>query len=547
MTDFLKGPNNTFRLNHRYPSFGRPWTRVYADTLLDSWFVGDFASANYYITVEYDSNQKETMQVSVIARPEHASFTIYGRTSIQYELITLLATVNASKLNLTASALPGFDGAKVIFTATYGETINQLGKPTVVIGSGLTDGEVTPIETTRTFGNILILSNPDVTAETASDSVTFLAGDGIGITSNNVSKSITFSSITNNFKNFTIGTTVLTADNPNDSIRLVPSNSVGITASSLTNEIAISATGILDNLNVSGESVLNTLSVSGNTTVSNLTVSGNFVVTGTTTTTNSAAVSIADYVITLAQGAATSQIANGAGVTIAGALASMKWDHTTLSWQFNKILTPSVNNTYTLGTPNLLWQNVYATTLTGTLATGPQPNITALGSLDTLTINGVFNATLSTVAQPNITSVGTLSGLSVGGLSTTSSLTVTGLTTLQQTQELYLAVTPAATAAFNFVNGGIYYCTGMNQNFTAVYTNVPTYSPYTVATTVILVQGGTPYVPTTLSINGVSQIIKWLGGSVPTGSASKVNIVGFTFIITSNNVYTVLGSYAEYY
>jgi hypothetical protein len=482
MTDFLKGPNNTFRLNHRYPSFGRPWTRVYADTLLDSWFVGDFASANYYITVEYDSNQKETMQVSVIARPEHASFTIYGRTSIQYELITLLATVNASKLNLTASALPGFDGAKVIFTATYGETINQLGKPTVVIGSGLTDGEVTPIETTRTFGNILILSNPDVTAETASDSVTFLAGDGIGITSNNVSKSITFSSITNNFKNFTIGTTVLTADNPNDSIRLVPSNSVGITASSLTNEIAISATGILDNLNVSGESVLNTLSVSGNTTVSNLTVSGNFVVTGTTTTTNSAAVSIADYVITLAQGAATSQIANGAGVTIAGALASMKWDHTTLSWQFNKILTPSVNNTYTLGTPNLLWQNVYATTLTGTLATGPQPNITALGSLDTLTINGVFNATLSTVAQPNITSVGTLSGLSVGGLSTTSSLTVTGLTTLQQTQELYLAVTPAATAAFNFVNGGIYYCTGMNQNFTAVYTNVPTYSPYTVAT-----------------------------------------------------------------
>jgi hypothetical protein len=521
---------------------------VYADTLIDSWFVGDFSSANYHITVEYDSNQKETLQVLVVARPEHASFTVYGRTSIQHELITLTATVTASKLNLNASALPGFDGAKVIFTATYGETINQLGKPTVVIGAGSTGiGGATPDNTNYTFGTILVLSNPDVLAETASDSVTLLAGNGIDITSNNVSKAITFSSTTNNFKNFTIGATVLTADNPNDSISFSASDGIAISASSLTNNIALSATGILSSLNVSGNSVLNTLSVSGNTTVSNLTVSGNFNVTGTTTTTNSAAVSIADFVITLAQGATTSQLANGAGLTIAGAVASMKWDHTTLSWQFNKTLTPSVNNTYTLGTSDLLWQNVYATALTGTLATGPQPNITALGSLDTLTINGVFNATLSTAAQPNITSIGTLSSLSVNGLSATSRLTVTGLTTLQQTQELYLAVTPTATAAFNFVNGAIYYCTGMNQNFTAAYTNVPTSSPYVVATSVVISQGGTAYLPTSLSINGTSQTIKWLGGSAPTGSASRINIIGFTFVITSTSTYIVLGSFAEYY
>jgi hypothetical protein len=86
----------------------------------------------------------------------------------------------------------------------------------------------------------------------------------------------------------------------------------------------------------------------------------------------------------------------------------------------------------------------------------------------------------------------------------------------------------------------------MNQNFTAAYTNVPTDSSYVLATSVVLVQGGTPYIPTALSINGIGQTIKWLGGSTPSGAASKVGVVGFTFIVTSTNTFTVLGSYAEY-
>lgn len=184
MTDFLRGPNNTFRLNHRYPSFGRPWTRVYADTLIDSWFVGDFSSANYHITVEFDSNQKETMQVLVVARPEHASFTVYGRTSIQDELITLSATVTASKLYLTASSTnSAFDGAKVIFTATYAETISQLAKPTSVPGLPTTLGTPQPLRSELGFEspgfNVDVSGNIDITGEFRINGVSIATADDI--------------------------------------------------------------------------------------------------------------------------------------------------------------------------------------------------------------------------------------------------------------------------------------------------------------------------------------------------------------------------------
>jgi hypothetical protein len=61
-----------------------------------------------------------------------------------------------------------------------------------------------------------------------------------------------------------------------------------------------------------------------------------------------------------------------------------------------------------------------ATTLTGSISTASQPNITSVGTLSNLTVSGEVSAstisgTILTPSQPNITSVGTLSALSVGG------------------------------------------------------------------------------------------------------------------------------------
>ena len=61
-----------------------------------------------------------------------------------------------------------------------------------------------------------------------------------------------------------------------------------------------------------------------------------------------------------------------------------------------------------------------ASTLSGTLLTAIQPNITSIGTLSSLTVtNGVvasqLTGTLQTAAQPNITSIGNLLSVSIGG------------------------------------------------------------------------------------------------------------------------------------
>ena len=98
-------------------------------------------------------------------------------------------------------------------------------------------------------------------------------------------------------------------------------------------------------------------------------------------------------------------------------------------------------------TNNVVAGNVYAntgiigaTTLTGTLSTAAQTNITSVGTLSGLTVTAPITGsvtgsaatagTVTTAAQPNITSVGTLSALGVNGIVTAQSFTAnTGLFT----------------------------------------------------------------------------------------------------------------------
>ena len=68
----------------------------------------------------------------------------------------------------------------------------------------------------------------------------------------------------------------------------------------------------------------------------NMTLAGNLTVNGTVTAVNSTTVDIADKNLTLAKGAANAAAANGAGVTIDGASATMLYVSGTDSWDFNK-------------------------------------------------------------------------------------------------------------------------------------------------------------------------------------------------------------------
>ena len=65
-------------------------------------------------------------------------------------------------------------------------------------------------------------------------------------------------------------------------------------------------------------------------------IAGNLQVDGTQTTINSTTVSIDDLNFTIASDAADSSAANGAGITIGGAAATMLYTHATTSFDFNK-------------------------------------------------------------------------------------------------------------------------------------------------------------------------------------------------------------------
>ena len=128
-TNFFKqSPQNKLSLtNNTQLAYKGSWIQIYPDTEIDRWYVGDYSSANYTITVEFNSNKKEVLQVLIVARPDQASVTIFGRTSIDDSLVNITATVNDSYVSVIANATDtSFIGAKLIFYAMYAETITPL-------------------------------------------------------------------------------------------------------------------------------------------------------------------------------------------------------------------------------------------------------------------------------------------------------------------------------------------------------------------------------------------------------------------------------------
>jgi hypothetical protein len=85
------------------------------------------------------------------------------------------------------------------------------------------------------------------------------------------------------------------------------------------------------------------LSVGGNIDLTgDLTVDGNLTVNGTTTTINTANVDIEDKVITIAYGSPNAAVANGSGITVAGADANIIWSNIS-GWTVNDDLSVDGN------------------------------------------------------------------------------------------------------------------------------------------------------------------------------------------------------------
>lgn len=146
---------------------------------------------------------------------------------------------------------------------------------------------------------------------------------------------------------------------------------------------AISTTG-----NISGGNI----SASGD-----ITVGGNLTINGTTTTINATTLTVADLNITLANGAASASAANGAGISVNGASATMLYISSTDTWNFNKTLVGNLTGVASSATVAASANAVAGANVSGQVA------------------NALVAGTVYTASQPNITSVGNLTSLAVTG------------------------------------------------------------------------------------------------------------------------------------
>lgn len=156
---FSKGVNESIHLANRSNfSYRGNWLGVHSNTVMDQFHVGQISSAIYQITVEFDSNEKEILQLSVVARPDRASFNVYGRSSLSNDLINISVTVDQTICKVIVNpAASIYAGAKLIYHATYAETIHQLVAPSAVADTSTDTGSINTFdETGGSFDNTAV-------------------------------------------------------------------------------------------------------------------------------------------------------------------------------------------------------------------------------------------------------------------------------------------------------------------------------------------------------------------------------------------------------
>ena len=145
----------------------------------------------------------------------------------------------------------------------------------------------------------------------------------------------------------------------------------------------------------------------------------------------------------------------------------------------------------------------------------------------------------------------------LGNTTITGSLTVSGAViatasyattasyfegTLQGVQEeiILSSSVGANTSSFDFSNASIFYLNGMTGNGVWNITNVPTTAQRATTFTFVIEQGVTAYSASGYQLNSSNVNVKWVGSTIPTGSANKTDVIGLT-AFRSGSTWNVLG------
>lgn len=225
-----------------------------------------------------------------------------------------------------------------------------------------------------------------------------------------------------------------------------------------------------------------------------------------------------------------------AGVIISGTLTSNSVG--TASIQDNAVTTAKIADSGITTAKIAANISVANITLTGTSTLGAVGNIKVTGgsSGQVITTDGTGNLSFASIPTPT----------SLGAVTVSGAATFSGLVTVTQSAEVLVTKTGATgVVAHDLTTATTFYHSSPAANFTANFTNVSTTDSRVLVAALVIIQSSTPYVPTAVQIDGTAQTIKWMSSTSPSGTASKTDIVSFSFIRTGA-AWTVLGQYSNY-
>ena len=347
-------------------------------------------------------------------------------------------TLSSTDTNGNISLDPNGTGiVSITKAANIGGTLGVTGATTLSSTLGVT-GATTLSSTLAVTGDVAINTNKfNITAASGNTTIAGTLG---------VSGATTLSSTLGVTGDFAIATNKFTVASASGNTVVAGTLQAGATtldSATVTNNLTVNGTFNSDDITAAN------ISVAGNATIT-----GNLTVQGTTTTVNSTTVAISDKNIELAKDATTAAQADGAGITVTGPTtpATILYNSTSDSWNFNKNITATNFTGGVSGNASTAtkWATARDLSLTGdataTLtAVDGTANVSAAVTLATVNSNvGSFGsstsvATFTVNAKGLITAAGSssipIATSSVNGLASFSSseFTVTsGLVTVYQ-------------------------------------------------------------------------------------------------------------------
>ena len=342
-----------------------------------SWYATNLNSTNGNITTLTATTVDAGTTTTAILNSTTGNITTLGAST------TTTATLNSTTGNITTL------GAGTTTTATLNSTtgnITTLGASTTTTAIlNSTTGNITTLEAGTTTSAIVNTTAANITSGRATTLVAtnFSSGNAV-ITGGSVNNSAIGNSTPS-----TGAFTTLTASGATTFTNTTQSDSASTGAVVITGGLGVGA-----NLNVAG----------------NVTVTGNLLVLGNTTTLNVETLNVEDLNITVAANATTGAEANGAGLTVAGANATLTYLNADDSWNLNKKLNATTVGAALINitTANITTVNAGTTTTTALNSTN--------GNITTLTATTV-NAGTTTSATLNATS-GNITTLDAGTTTT---------------------------------------------------------------------------------------------------------------------------------